>query len=339
MHQHFLQSPAWETFEQSLGAPTFRHSTPNFSYLAIQKSTPLGPYLFIPYGPSLKTSAKDSSTAQRSLQMALKSLTKLAKHNHCFFIRLEPTTPLNAQIIAKSSLVKTKDLDPADTWQLDLTPDKPTLLKHFTQGTRTCVNQFPKKGLSVEISHNPTDIHHLTTLQHQLAKQKGITAYAESYLQAELAQPFASLYLVRYNPSTDQSLTHPDPSAPMSQKPRPPKNAIIAASLFFDDPASSPRFYMQAASDQPYRPLPATHGMLATAIFDAKAKGLQTFDFWGIAPTGAPTNHPWAGFTKFKQSFSGTPVHYAGTYDLILNHPKYTLYKLLRPLSHLLRKK
>lgn len=334
MHQHFLQSPAWETFEQSLGAPTFRHSTSDFSYLAIQKSTKLGPYLFVPYGPSLKTSTKDSSTAQKSLTKALESLTKLAKHNHCFFIRLEPTAPLDAKIMAKSALIKTKDIDPANTWQLDLTPNQPTLITNFTQGTRTRINQFPKKGLSIEISHDPTDIHHLTTLQHQLAKQKGITAYSETYLKAELAQPFASLYLVRYNPDADQSLAHPDASA----KPRPNKNAIIAASLFFDDPQTSTRFYMQSAANTAFRHLPATHGLLATAIFDAKAKGLKTFDFWGIAPDDATPDHPWYGFTKFKQSFSGFPVHYAGTYDLVLNRPKYTAYKLLRKLNRQLRK-
>ena len=83
---------------------------------------------------------------------------------------------------------------------------------------------------------------------------------------------------------------------------------------------------------------PATVGLLTSAIFDAKEKGLKYFDFWGIAPANAPKDHPWAGFTKFKKSFGGFPVEYAGTYDIVLNPTKYRLYNLARKANRLIRK-
>lgn len=348
MFKHFLQSDEWQKYEKLEGHQTFTEETADFSYLAIKHNTKLGSYLFVPYGPSLKTgdaknndlknTEMDITTAEKSLQKALESLKKLAKRERCFFIRLEPTVPLEAKIMTNYACVKSTDIDPAHTWLLDLSPTEPELHKNFTQGTRTCVNQFPKKGLTVEVSHDPADIRYLTSLQHKLAKQKNITAYSETHLKNELSQPFASLYLVRYNPDTDQTLKNPDPSAPMSSKPRPKKNSIIAASLFFDDLKNSTRFYMQSAADMNYKYLPATHGMLAAAIFDAKQKGQKFFDFWGIAPDNAPQSHPWAGFTKFKKSFGGFAKNYAGTYDLPLNKTKYTLYKKIRTINRRLRK-
>lgn len=333
MLKHFLQSDAWQKYEELEGHQTFTKETEDFSYLAVKHRTRLGSYLFVPYGPSLST-----TQPEKSLKKALESLTSLGKAQKAIFIRLEPTYAFSASTLAHMGLTKTKDIDPAHTWLLDLSPTESELLKNFTQGTRTCVNQFPKKGLSVEISHDPADIRHLTALQHKLAKEKNITAYSESHLKNELSQPFASLYLVRYNPDTDQSLINPDPSAPMSSKPRPEKNSIIAASLFFDDLKNSTRFYMQSAADMTYKYLPATHGMLAAAIFDAKKKGLKYFDFWGIAPDDAPKDHPWAGFTKFKKSFSGFAKSYSGTYDLVLSKQKYTLYRALRQVNHKLHK-
>ena len=70
----------------------------------------------------------------------------------------------------------------------------------------------------------------------------------------------------------------------------------------------------------------------------AKQNGKKYFDFWGIAPEGAPANHPWVGFTNFKKTFAGQEIDYAGTYDIILNPTKYRLYQLTRKLNRLLRR-
>ncbi|MBQ3294518.1 peptidoglycan bridge formation glycyltransferase FemA/FemB family protein [Candidatus Saccharibacteria bacterium] len=326
MYQHFLQSSAWEIFEQSLGHQTFRIETPDFSYLTIKKPTKAGSYLFVPYGPCLKTGKTsktgqpDPTQAEKSLQMTLESLLSLAKREKAIFARLEPTYAFSPEIMAKNGLIKTKDIDPAHTWLLDLSPAKEDLILGFSHGTRLGHNQFPRKHLSVEVSHDPADIQHLVRLQTALAHKKGITAYEADYLKNELRQPFASLYLVHLNTPDTQT------------------DQIVAASLFFDDVANSTRYYMQSASDPTYKNLPTTVGLLCQSIFDAKAKGLKYFDFWGIAPDDAPADHPWAGFTRFKKSFGGFARTYSGTYDLVLSKPKYSLYKTLRKINRKIRK-
>ena len=301
-----LQTKKWQKFQQDLNKTTFFEQNQDFSYLAIVETTSkIGNYLYLPYGPVAHN--------LKSFKKALKSLEELAQAQKCFFIRLEPQNQnFEKYLKTAPNFTKTKDLNPKDTWTLDLTPDQATILTNFSQGTRTRYNQFTKKGLSVTTSKNPADIKYLVDLQQKLAKTKKIGTFSEKYLETELKQDFATLYLVHFD------------------------FKIIAASLFFDDDTT--RYYMQSAADADFKKLPATVALLSTAIFDAKTKGLQNFDFWGIAPENAPKNHPWAGFTEFKKSFGGTAVHYCGTYDLALNHPKYHLYTLLRRLNRILRK-
>ena len=309
MYSHFLQSAPWATFQTALGKTVFSETTENFSYLAILETTKLGNYLYLPYGPSLSESDPKSA-----LTAALTSLTSLAKAHNCFFLRLEPPFPFEKLFLENLKLKKSHDLNPAETWILDLKQSREDILTNMSQGTRTRHNGFAKKGLSVEISNNPDDIKYLVSLQTKLAHEKGIKTFPESYLRTELEQPFASLYLVHF------------------------EDKIIAASLFFDDELGKTRFYMQSAADSTYKKLPGTVALLSTALFDAKEKGLETFDFWGIAPENAPKTHPWAGFTAFKKSFGGSEKSYSGTWDLPLNQKKYSLYTHLRSLNRTIRK-
>ena len=305
------QTKEWEKLQKDLGEETFFVEEKDFTYLAILKKTKFGNYLYLPYGPVLNS--------KNAYKKATEHLQELAKQKSVIFIRIEPQSPENAREWLKSpNFRKSTDLNPAHTWVLDLTAEKDEIIKNFSQGTRTRYNQFAKKGLSVEITKDSEKIKELVRLQHQVAKDKGINAFSEAYLKAELEQPFASLYLVHYTDPADE------------------KDKIIAASLFFDYDGT--RYYMQSASDYNFRKLPATVALLTTALFDAKEKGMHYFDFWGIAPDGAPKNHPWAGFTEFKKSFGGQAVEYCGTYDFVLNKRKYHLYTLARKANRFLRK-
>lgn len=322
MYKHFLQSSAWKAFQESEGKQVFEVSETDFSFLAVLEHAKIGDYLYVPYGPSLAEKAP-----KIALKHALTALKSLASSKNCFFVRIEPTAPFPADFLKSLGLSPSKELNPARTWLLDLSPSKEELLSGMSQGTRTRHNQFPKKGLSVEVSKNPSDITHLIRLQHKLAHEKGINTFSDSYLKNELAQPFASLYLVRYTPVSE----NPQKTSSTSSK-------VISASLFFDDLENKTRFYMQSATDSDYKKLPATVGLLTASIFDAKEKGLKFFDFWGIAPENAPPTHPWVGFTAFKKSFGGFARDYSGTFDLALDKKKYALYKSLRSLNLRLRK-
>ncbi len=315
MKHPITQDRIWQKLQQDLGEESFFEQGTDYHFLAIKKHTPIGNYLYLPYGPVAKTPT--------AFKNSLKALNDLAKQQNAIFIRIEPQNPDYKQYLPKN-IQKSKDLNPKDTWVLDLTPDKSTILTNFSQGTRTRYNTFAKKGLIVEKTTDTSAIHYLVDLQKRLYKTKNLNSFSEHYLKTELEQPFATLYLVKYQKPEN---VEPDITLPQDGQ-------IIAASLFFD--YSGTRYYMQSAADNRYKKLPATVALLSTAIFDAKDQGIEFFDFWGIAPEEASEDHPWYGFTKFKKSFGGHEVHYVGTYDIIINSLKYKLYQDTRFFGHLL---
>ena len=309
MDTPITQSKAWQKLQEDLGETSFLKQEIEYCYLAILKKTPVGNYLYLPYGPV----AED----KKSFKLALKSLQDLAKEHQAIFIRIEPQNPNFISAFPKKTK-KTKDLNPKETWTLDLTGKDDDLRQRLPSRLLRYYKSASNKGIIIETSKNPADIHFLLDLQKALADKKGISTFSEKYLKTELEQPFSTLYLVKY------------------QDPETKKTEIIAAGLVFDDKIT--RYNLQGAQNEQGRKLHATGILTTQLILDAKAKKLKTFDFWGIAPENAPKNHPWAGFTNFKKTFAGKEVDYAGTYDVILKPVKYKLYQLFRKLNRFIRK-
>ncbi|MBR3132202.1 peptidoglycan bridge formation glycyltransferase FemA/FemB family protein [Candidatus Saccharibacteria bacterium] len=301
------QSKLWQKLQDDLGEKSFLETGDDYQYLAILKSLPAGNYLYCPYGPVAenKTGFKD----------ALRSLEALAKEKNAIFIRIEPPEAELSHYLPKSTK-KSQDLNPKETWLLDLTGNEEEFKARLPSRLLRYYKTAEKKGITIEESHNKEDIQYLLSLQKALAKEKGISTFSLNYLETELKQPFATLYLVRY------------------EDPETKKNEIVAAGLVFDD--EDTRYNLQGAQSEQGRKLHATGILTIKLILDAKAKNLKTFDFWGIAPEDAPANHPWKGFTDFKKTFAGYEKARTGTYDIVLKPVKYRLYCLLRRLRRLI---
>lgn len=308
MNTPITQSREWQKLQNDLGEKSFFKESENSQFLAIKKSTPLGCYLYIPYGPV----AKDKN----GLKSALEELKNLADKEKAFFIRIEPQNLTAFNQISLKNLKKSHDLNPKETWVLDLKgPDEEYKKKLPSRLLRYYKNR-EKQGIKIETSKNPDDIKYLLGLQKALAKEKNINTFSENYLRTELKQPFATLYLVKYQ---NFELN---------------RGEVIAAGLVFDHDKT--RYNLQGAQSDQGRKLHATGILTIQLIEDAKNNALEYFDFWGIAPEGAPKDHPWAGFTNFKKTFEGHEVDYAGTYDLVLNPLKYKLYQILRKIRRMI---
>ena len=330
------QSEEWQRLQEDLGEQTHFTKEKTYQYLAIEKHTPIGKYLYCPYGPI--------ATSRESFQSAIESLESLGREFGAIFIRVEPFEADQSKYLPKKAK-KSIDLNPKETWLLDLSGSEEELKQKLPSRLLRYHKAASKKGITIEQSHDPADIHYLLDLQRALAKEKGISTFSEHYLQTELKQPFATLYLVWYDQT--KTVTNGDTWAgdgpgggpPLSagemgeEKARqdPPRSKVIAAGLVFDDETT--RYNLQGAQSDEGRKLHATGILTIQLILDAAAKGLKVFDFWGIAPEGAPDTHPWAGFTNFKKTFAGYQYDHAGTYDLILAPSKYKLYQATRRLA------
>lgn len=315
------QSKSWQQLQRDLGEDSFLATEKGYQFLAILKRTKIGNYLYCPYGPALETKS--------ALSEALTSLKNLAIEKRAIFIRIEPTTYFTREELAKFAtkhqlkLQKSTDLNPKETWILDLKGTDDDLRARLPSRLLRYYRTASKKGITIETSHNPEDIRYLLDLQTALAKKKGINTFSEHYLQTELKQPFSTLYLARKTQSSEST-----------NEPRP--DEILAAGLVFDD--NTTRYNLQGAQSEQGRTLHATGILTVQLILDAKAKSQQFFDFWGIAPDGAPNTHPWAGFTNFKKTFAGYEEKHTGTYDLILSQPRYKLYAIMRTINRKVRK-
>ena len=295
------QSREWEQLQHDLGESSFYKEEPGYRYLAIKKHIPGGCYLYLPYGPVADT--------EDGFKSALADVKSLANRENAVFIRIEPQNPDWTKHFPKGTQ-KSHDLNPKETWVLDLEGEEDEFKKKLPSRLLRYYKNREKTGITIEKSQNPDDIKYLLDLQKALAKEKNISTFSEEYLKTELKQPFSTLYLVNYqNPETN-------------------KKELVAAGLVFDH--GQTRYNLQGAQSEQGRKLHATGILTIELINDAKAKDLKIFDFWGIAPEGAPANHPWAGFTNFKKTFDGREVDYAGTYDIVEKPAKYKTYQLLR---------
>lgn len=306
--QHFLQSPAWEKFQQALGRKVFRRQGNGWGYMAILESGTGNKRLYCPFGPS----AKD----EPSLQAALKDLVELGRKQGATFLRIGPVSPLFTSVLSAGGW-KTANyihLQPEHTSIIDLSIPEDALIAQMAQPVRNCYRNYSKKGVSVRTSHEPEEIKIFIDLIHQVAQRTGLNPHSDNYFltQAETLLPDknSSLWIAEFD------------SQP------------IATSMFFD--TAEQRIYAHAAADSrpELRKLNAGTAILTEAIIDAKRRGLSSVDLYGIAPEGADKSHPWSGFSKFKRSFGGQDTFSGKTWELPLNPVKYWSYRAYQKLRN-----
>ena len=105
------------------------------------------------------------------------------------------------------------------------------------------------------------------------------------------------------------------------------KREILASNIimFYGDMAT----YLHGASSNEYKNMMAPHLLQWQCASAAKARGYFFYDMWGIAPEQSDSyvSKHWRGITRFKKSFPGELVAYAGTYEMPIRNIKYMLYR------------
>ena len=300
---HFLQSSAWKTFQEALGREVITAHDENWNYQAIVEAGTGNRRLYCPYGPSF--------TSVKGFDAAVKSLKQEALRQGASFVRVEPIGTLTATQLKKRGFkaVTYQQLQPAHTLIIDLAPSHADILAKMSQNSRNITRNYTNKGISIHTSYDPQDITILTSLLARVGARNHITPHSDEYFKTQATALFPTKSAVLYYAAVD--------------------DIPIAAALVYDD--ATTRYYAHAAADDAYRKLSAGTALVGQMILDAKDQGLSRFDLYGIAPDDSPS-HPWAGFSKFKRSFGGTPLTYLGTWDLPIKPVRYWTYRLYQSL-------
>ena len=297
----FLQSKHWINFQHKLKTTFYLIKSKKAQALVIENKLPVvGKYLYIPRGPIFTEDQNDD-------QMLLAEIKKIAVEKKAGWIRVEPQKTENLKEI-KGMLVKAgKNHQPAETLVLDLKKDLTEILAGMKQKTRYNIRLAEKKGTEIKISQKSEDLNIFWELVQETAQRDGVGFHEKAYYQKMLeAIPQENLSLmIAYN-----------------------KNKAVGAVLisFFGGVAT----YLHGASSSENRSLMANYLLQWEAIKKAKEKGMERYDFGGIAVN--LNKKKWEGVTRFKKGFCSNcePLIFPGCYDLVLCPIRYFIYRVLQ---------
>ncbi len=311
----FLQSSAWGRFQDQIGHPPQFLSGSGWGCLLVERRTRLGKYWFAPYGPAL-----DSAD---NLAAALAEIIAQARDAGVDWLRLEPMAAGNDIERLKSGLSQAGArpsahiTNPDLTLVVDLSPPLEDVLAAVSQSTRSFIRKNQRENfISFRSSISPADIPTFTRMLGTVSRRNRVNFYSNGYFQkqAECLMPAGMMFL-------ELALDDGQP---------------VASAIIHDYGETSA--YTYAASLPEARRSNASALLLWQVMANAKARGRQRIDLYGIAPEAAPDSHLWAGFSAFKRKFGGHAVEHAGTWDLPLTN-KYRLYRRAQTARRLLRRR
>lgn len=309
----FLQSGLWGAFQDEAGSKPHYLMEDGWSCLLLERQTPLGRYLFAPYGPTLKSA--------EHLETALKTLKNYGQQAGFDWLSLEPMVSGSSSSglrgeLSESGVRAAHNREPDLTRLIDLIPAEDDLLASISQSTRSFIRKNQRENfLRFKTSSNPADIGIFIQMLGLISRRKKVYFFSDEYFkkEGELLMPAGMMHL--------ELALH--------------NNKPVASALFHDYAKLSS--YTFAASLPEARQTSASALLLWQSMLNAKQRGMQKMDLYGIAPDDAPPSHPWHGFTDFKKKFGGQIVQYAGTWDIPLS-PRYRVYRTAQRARKLLRR-
>jgi len=296
----FLHSWNWGEFNKLMGEKIWRFGISDGNKLVgaaliIKVKAKRGVFLFCPHGPLTKV--QNSKMKFQLVRALLDKLKTVAKEERADFIRMAPIwykTFENIEIFKKLKFRNAPiHIHPEVTWELDIRLPEEDLLKGMRKTTRYSINRAAKDGVEIFQSHELKDIELFNDLYQATVDRHRFVPFSFGYLKNEfktfLNDNQVSLFFAKYQNET-----------------------IASAMIIFWQGTA---FYHQGASSQKYPRIPASYLLQWEAIKEAKKRGCQIYNFWGIAPPNSKPNHRFMGVTLFKTGFGGAMKELVPTQD------------------------
>lgn len=302
----FLQSLEWGNFQEKLGFPVIRLGVfKNQALKAIAQVIKIkakrGNFLFVPHGPIIKDNDKNQ------IKLLIKKLTEylinIAKAENFDFLRIAPIleNTLAYKKIFQDLGYKTAPiyLHAETTWVLSLDKTEEEILSQMRKTTRYLIRKAQKQGIVIEKRIDKKAIKDFYDLYLETAKREKFTPFSYDYIQKEFEAFQKTGSCLFFFAKVDLQ--------------------YLASSLIIFNKNCA--FYHQGASI--HTKFPSSYLLQWEAIKEAKKRGCQYYNFWGIYDeVSKRTPKSWQGLTLFKTGFGGQTIRYLPTQDFIIS-PKY----------------
>ncbi|OGK25382.1 hypothetical protein A3A46_00040 [Candidatus Roizmanbacteria bacterium RIFCSPLOWO2_01_FULL_37_13] len=341
----FLQSWEWGEFQEGLEYRVKRLGIYNDKELeaiaqVIQINSKRGNFLFIPHGPIfMKHETYNIKHIKTIITQLLNYLIALAKNEGYSFIRIAPTledAPEYRKIFSDLGFKKAPIYMHAERlWVLPLvethsyasllpkTDDR--LLSEMRKTTRYLIRKAQREGVIIEKRTGEKAVDDFWKIYQETARRENFVPFSKSFIEEEFNvfnKTGNALFLfgkVKNNVIPDL-IRNPDK---MDSRLRGNDNntSYLASALIIF--TKSTAFYHQGASI--HTKIPVTYLLQWEAIKEAKKRGCQIYNFWGILQAGrSPKN--WQGLTLFKTGFGGRQIDYLPTQDFVISRRYYLTY-------------
>lgn len=309
----FLQSWQWGEMQGRLGVRYWRFIVEDqgagvAAALVLRRDLPFGQnWLYAPRGPVI--SGADTKMIWQILQTRLQ---QLAHEQKSMFVRIDPpwqsADSLSELVVGRDWKKSEREVQPRHTLLLDLTPPLDQILARMHAKTRYNIGLAERKGVTVRFSREVADLSHFFSLALEVMRRSRFSYHAHEYYEAMIevlgTADMGDLALAEY------------------------QGEVLAAHILLT--YGSTMVYAHGASSVSRRELMAPYLLQWESIKLAKERGCLVFDFFGVAPADASSQHAWAGITRFKTGFSGQRADYIGAYDLVINPARYALFNMAR---------
>ncbi len=302
-----LQSKEWADFLRAERKKVVEISDSESEIFGVIHKLPIvGNYLYLP---------------RMQKEKGIMRIIAEAKKNNCGWVRMDignkkMLTDMEKKIGGLFKIKKAPhNMQPQENLIIIIALSEENLLAQMKSKTRYNLKLAERKGVEI-FSKKFTDdkfnfyLQKFYKLVEATAKRKKVRFYNFSHYQkmfASLPTKNILLYLARY------------------------KGEIIAVNIisFYNGTAT----YLHGATANKYRNVMAPFLLQWQTIKDAKKRNCEWYDFGGVFPNADDNGKK--GISKFKIGFSPLTKNFItlGSYDIVLNSPKYFLYKIIRKIK------
>lgn len=246
----------------------------------------------------------------------LSALKQLAEKYNALFIKMEPNV---AQGIGSPSahrtitdFLRTNDALPGRplfakyTFQIDLTQPEEKLFANLSSKTRYNVNLALKKGVKIFENSSQEGMEQYLEILQETTHRQGFYAHSPQYFK-DMWQVLGKSGMIRIFNAVYQ-------------------DTILVSWVMFI--FNNTFYYPYGASRQIHRDVMASNLMMWEMIRQGQQLGCSKFDMWGSLGPDPDKKHPWFGFHRFKKGYGGKLVEFLGSYDLVMDHPLYKLFRV-----------